>query len=150
MLADGDDSSTYCQMGCVRRDFFRCRLKRIHTNSAKAQECRNGNFRLSTNSGCFSLSRRPLPVFSVVSTVATFRSRHPLPASFLCRVVFCLLLFSVVSSSAYFSSLSRRPLPASRRVVLLLVASSSACSLSRRPLPDFTCFAFMDSTSRHF
>src|SRR5437762_80562 len=57
------------------------------------------------------------------------------------------LLFSVASSSACFSS--RRPLPASRRVVLclLLVASSSACLSSRRPLPTFTYFAFMDSTS---
>src|SRR5437762_5317893 len=74
-----------------------CRLKRIHTNSAKAQECRNGNFRLSTNSGCFSLSRRPLPA-----------SR---------RVVLCLL--PVASSSACFSS--RRPLLAFRHVVLCLL-----------------------------
>src|SRR5438034_288016 len=85
----------------------------MHANSTKVQECRNSNFRLSTNSGCFSLLRRPLP------------------ASFLCCVVLCWLLFSVASSSACFFSLSHRLLPASRRVILclLFVTSSSACFL---------------------
>src|SRR5438034_288020 len=71
-------------------------------------------------------------LFSIASSSAGFFSllRRPLLASFLCRVVLCLLLFSVTSSSACFSSC--HPLLAFRHVVLCLL---------------FTSLVFMDSTS---